>query len=173
WSRVTGVEWGGGRGAPGAAGMALVGLEISFLDGARPATVLAQAAPPPAPPPPPPAPEPEAAEPEPAPEPDRDGDGIADRADACPDEPETVNGVEDADGCPDVGEFVVENDRIVLEETVLFDVNRARVKHSGQRVLAAIAALSRQHPEGARMLAEGHADVRGTAGCDDWLSRHR
>src|SRR5262249_25373007 len=173
WSRVTGVESPAGPMDPGAATIALVGLEISFLDGARPATVLAQAAPPPAPPPPPPAPEPEAAEPEPAPEPDRDGDGIADRADACPDEPETVNGVEDADGCPDVGEFVVENDRIVLEETVLFDVNRARVKHSGQRVLAAIAALWRQHPEWTRMIVEGHADVRGTDEFNDWLSRTR
>ena len=32
---------------------------------------------------------------------DRDGDGIPDRLDKCPDQPETVNGVEDADGCPE------------------------------------------------------------------------
>ena len=32
---------------------------------------------------------------------DRDGDGIVDSQDACPDEPETVNGWDDADGCPD------------------------------------------------------------------------
>jgi len=32
---------------------------------------------------------------------DRDGDGIPDEDDACPDEPETLNGFEDEDGCPD------------------------------------------------------------------------
>jgi OOP family OmpA-OmpF porin len=32
---------------------------------------------------------------------DSDGDGIPDRLDACPDEPETVNGVSDDDGCPE------------------------------------------------------------------------
>ncbi|MCA9568936.1 MAG: hypothetical protein KC656_13900, partial [Myxococcales bacterium] len=32
---------------------------------------------------------------------DRDGDGIVDALDACPDGPETLNGFEDADGCPD------------------------------------------------------------------------
>ena len=32
---------------------------------------------------------------------DRDGDGIPDRLDACPDEPETFNGVADDDGCPE------------------------------------------------------------------------
>jgi hypothetical protein len=34
--------------------------------------------------------------------PDEDGDGIEDSADACPSEPETRNGFQDADGCPDV-----------------------------------------------------------------------
>lgn len=32
---------------------------------------------------------------------DRDGDGIADDIDECPDEPETINDYNDADGCPD------------------------------------------------------------------------
>ncbi len=32
---------------------------------------------------------------------DSDGDGIPDRLDACPNEPETVNGVSDDDGCPE------------------------------------------------------------------------
>src|SRR5262249_30331218 len=38
---------------------------------------------------------------------DRDGDGVPDATDQCPDDPETVNGVEDQDGCPDQGAFVV------------------------------------------------------------------
>jgi outer membrane protein OmpA-like peptidoglycan-associated protein len=32
---------------------------------------------------------------------DTDGDGLGDRDDACPEEPEDVDGFEDADGCPD------------------------------------------------------------------------
>ncbi|HLU65873.1 MAG TPA: OmpA family protein [Kofleriaceae bacterium] len=35
------------------------------------------------------------------PERDSDGDGIADADDQCPDQPETANGHEDEDGCPD------------------------------------------------------------------------
>jgi len=37
------------------------------------------------------------------PAPDRDGDTMEDVADKCPDEPETFNGVDDEDGCPDQG----------------------------------------------------------------------
>lgn len=53
-------------------------------------------------------------EPRRAPPRDRDGDGIVDRDDACDDEPETVNGFEDDDGCPDVadrdGDGIVDDD---------------------------------------------------------------
>jgi OOP family OmpA-OmpF porin len=39
--------------------------------------------------------------PVPVAETDRDGDGISDKKDKCPGEPETLNGFQDADGCPD------------------------------------------------------------------------
>jgi hypothetical protein len=35
---------------------------------------------------------------------DYDGDGINDSTDKCPTRPETTNGFQDADGCPDVVE---------------------------------------------------------------------
>ncbi|RLM53502.1 hypothetical protein DVK02_13550 [Halobellus sp. Atlit-31R] len=35
---------------------------------------------------------------------DYDSDGISDSADKCPTRPETKNGFQDADGCPDVVE---------------------------------------------------------------------
>ena len=35
---------------------------------------------------------------------DYDGDGIPDASDECPTRPETENGFEDSDGCPDVVE---------------------------------------------------------------------
>ena len=34
-------------------------------------------------------------------DPDNDGDGMLDGDDQCKDQPETVNGFEDEDGCPD------------------------------------------------------------------------
>jgi hypothetical protein len=34
--------------------------------------------------------------------PGSDGDGILDSTDACPNEPENINGFEDGDGCPDI-----------------------------------------------------------------------
>ena len=105
--------------------------------------------------------------------PDRDGDGIADADDRCPDEAEVVNGVDDRDGCPDTGPFVVIDDRIVLEERVLFDVNRARIKSSGRKIIGAIAAMISEHPEWAQVSIEGHADIRGKADFNDWLSDTR
>jgi outer membrane protein OmpA-like peptidoglycan-associated protein len=104
---------------------------------------------------------------------DRDGDGIFDRDDRCPDEPETVNGVDDRDGCADHGLFVVETGRIVLEERVLFDVNRARVKNAARPVIEAIAAAIAVHPEWTHLTIEGHADVRGPDRFNDWLSSTR
>ncbi|EPA05570.1 hypothetical protein BG20_I0432 [Candidatus Nitrosarchaeum limnium BG20] len=33
---------------------------------------------------------------------DTDNDGIPDSSDSCPNDPETINGFQDSDGCPDV-----------------------------------------------------------------------
>ncbi len=107
------------------------------------------------------------------PDPDNDQDDILDVDDACPDEPEIVNGVDDADGCPDEGLIQLLDDRIVLEERVLFDFERARVKHAARPVLDAIVELVRQHPEWALMRVDGHADVRGDAEFNRRLSERR
>lgn len=107
------------------------------------------------------------------PDPDNDRDDILDVDDACPDEPEVVNGVDDADGCPDEGLIQLLDDRIVLEERVLFDFERARVKHAARPVLDAIVELVRQHPEWALMRVDGHADVRGDAEFNRRLSERR
>ncbi len=107
------------------------------------------------------------------PDEDNDKDGILDVDDSCPMEPETVNGVRDDDGCPDEGLIVMRDDRIVLEERVLFDVQRARVKSSAKPVLEAIVALWQQHPEWSKVRIEGHADVRGDAAFNLELSERR
>jgi outer membrane protein OmpA-like peptidoglycan-associated protein len=107
------------------------------------------------------------------PDPDNDGDGILDVDDKCPLDAEVVNGVDDEDGCPDEGLFQVIEDRIILEEKVLFDTNRARVKHAGRPVLKAIIQFWAQHPEWEMVIIEGHADERGTDKYNQWLSETR
>ncbi len=107
------------------------------------------------------------------PDPDNDNDGILDADDSCPIEMEIINGIGDEDGCPDQGLIEMINDRVVLEERVLFDFERARVKHAAQPVIAAIAELVRQHPEWDSMRIEGHADIRGDAEYNRRLSERR
>jgi outer membrane protein OmpA-like peptidoglycan-associated protein len=107
------------------------------------------------------------------PEPDRDRDGIADAVDKCPDEPEVVNGIDDSDGCPDQGVIQMVDNRIVLDATVLFDQDRARVRTAARAHLTAIVTLWHQHPEWERMIIEGHTDARGPDRYNDWLSAER
>jgi outer membrane protein OmpA-like peptidoglycan-associated protein len=107
------------------------------------------------------------------PDPDNDGDEILDADDRCPLDAEIVNGVEDTDGCPDEGLIALVDDRIVLDETVLFDVERARVKSTARPVLNAIVTLVSQHPEWTRLRIEGHADTRGDATFNQELSERR
>jgi outer membrane protein OmpA-like peptidoglycan-associated protein len=107
------------------------------------------------------------------PDPDNDDDGILDVDDACPLEPEVVNGIDDADGCPDEGLIVMIDDRVVIDEHVLFDFERARVKSAARPVLDAIVELARQHPEWTQLRVEGHADRRGDEEFNLRLSERR
>ncbi len=107
------------------------------------------------------------------PDPDNDGDKIADKDDQCPNQAEVVNGIKDKDGCPDKGLIVLIKDRIILEERVLFDKQRARVKSRARPVLRAIIKLWKQNPKWKSMVIEGHADQRGSAAFNQWLSEER
>jgi outer membrane protein OmpA-like peptidoglycan-associated protein len=104
---------------------------------------------------------------------DNDLDGLLDRDDRCPDAAEIVNGVDDEDGCPDEGLIQFIHDRVVIDERVLFETNRSRVRHRAGPVLAAIAELWRQHPEWDGMRVEGHADARGPEAFNVALSLRR
>lgn len=176
--------------SPGDASIALLGLEVTFFDrDARRAERLVAAAAPAVEPPgdsdgdgiedpddrcPNDAEDPDGFEDaDGCPDLDNDGDRIVDTADKCPLEKETENGVEDSDGCPDQGLFVVIEDRISLDEKILFDTARARVKHTGKTVLSAIAGYVKSHPEFVRISVEGHADERGTDDFNLKLSRSR
>ncbi len=107
------------------------------------------------------------------PEPDNDRDTFLDPDDQCPNEAEVINGNHDYDGCPDEGLIEMRNDRIVLEERVLFDFERARVRTAARPILTAIAKLFELHPEWIKIRIEGHADTRGDAQYNLELSQRR
>jgi len=151
--------------SPDDARLVLVGLEVALFDREAKAAqrlVVARAA----------RPQRVAAAPAPVVA-DSDGDRILDTADACPNQAEVENGVDDKDGCPDVGLFEVVNDRINLDERVLFGTNRARVSHRGRKVLAAISSYLAEHPEFTQVQVEGHADERGSDEYNMDLSKRR
>lgn len=77
------------------------------------------------------------------------------------------------DGCPISEHVMMFEDRIVLDERVLFDFNRARVRSSGRDVIADIAKMWRAHPEWHRITIEGHTDVRGSDTYNQNLSKRR
>ena len=99
----------------------------------------------------------------------RDQDRVIEREVGC---------VADAPGCPSTPvelaeDIVIKDDRIVLEERVLFPFDRARVRPGGREVLARLVKVWNAHPEWIRMTIEGHADVRGTDAYNQWLSEER
>jgi len=88
---------------------------------------------------------------------DRDGDGIADVDDKCPDEPETYNGHDDVDGCPDRARVIVASTRIEVLEQVYF--KRGSDAHAGRSlpIVDAIAATLRGNPDIRKVEIGGHA----------------
>ncbi|HEY6877112.1 MAG TPA: OmpA family protein [Polyangiales bacterium] len=104
---------------------------------------------------------------------DNDRDGVLDKDDQCPLEPETLNGERDDDGCPDQGLIVMQDDRVLLQERLLFDTNSARIKKSAEPILRAIVKLQSQHPEWTKVRIEGHADQRGDTKFNQELSERR
>lgn len=123
----------------------------------------------PAPPSPAPAPRaaptatPIASAPAPAPVPppdgDLDGDKIADSIDKCPTEPETYNGIEDEDGCPDHATVMIttSNPPAIIDR-VTFEKGSTKVLPSATAILEEVAAVMKAHPEVELVQLEGHAD---------------
>ena len=107
--------------------------------------------------------------------PDGDGDGIADGKDACPTQPETRNGVDDDDGCPDTDnrKVGVTGQAIFVLEQVLFDTNKATIRKESFALLDEVAKVFADHPEIKRVLVEGHTDDVGNDKANLTLSDNR
>jgi len=110
------------------------------------------------------------------PDPDNDHDGVPDALDKCPNEKETINGIDDDDGCPDEGEGqteVIENVKIEIKATVLFETSKATIKEQSKTLLDQVALQMLAHAEIKRLRIEGHTDSVGPADDNLYLSQDR
>ncbi len=72
---------------------------------------------------------------------DSDGDTMTDGKDKCPNEPETINGVNDEDGCPDKGpvNVFVENDGLRVLGAITFHSGSDAITAEGESLLKQVA----------------------------------
>jgi outer membrane protein OmpA-like peptidoglycan-associated protein len=85
-----------------------------------------------------------------------------DKDDKCPNEPETYNGFEDEDGCPDKGRVIVHKGRIEILDKIYFETDKAIIKPVSYPILNAIAATMQGNPQILQIEIQGHADERGS-----------
>jgi OmpA-OmpF porin, OOP family len=94
---------------------------------------------------------------------DPDGDNVA-QLDKCPTEPESVNGFEDEDGCPDkLPEVVVDikKQELRCDAKILFAKDRADIASASAELVGNVAQALKDHPEIQFVEVAGHADVSG------------
>ena len=83
--------------------------------------------------------------------------------DKCPNEPETRNGVDDDDGCPDSGgQVAIAGGKIELPEQIQFETGKATHRRAARR-RCSIASPSKlkANPQVKRIRIEGHTDDVG------------
>jgi outer membrane protein OmpA-like peptidoglycan-associated protein len=89
---------------------------------------------------------------------DGDGDGVPDPDDKCPDVPETRNGYEDDDGCPDLAVETPPNDVGRIVDRIAFAYDSADLKPVSFPMLDGIAVVLKLQPQQFPLVAlEGHA----------------
>ena len=105
------------------------------------------------------------------PDPDPDHDGISGAADQCPDKPETVNGFEDADGCPDtLPEKVKKYSGVV--PGIEFDLGRATIRPASRATLDEAGAVLKEYAA-LHISIAGHTDNIGDRAKNVELSQQR
>ena len=105
---------------------------------------------------------------------DRDQDGVFDEEDACPDVPGVRTIDPRTNGCPPASDSVrVEQDRILFDEIILYDLDSPRVKHASWGIIKKLAEFMNATPEILEVSIEGHADATGGEEHNLRLSRER
>lgn len=107
---------------------------------------------------------------------DSDGDTIVDDIDQCPYEPETFNGYQDEDGCPDSdpdAKVELAEGKINIKEQVFFETSKAVIKSESFDLLNQVAQLLIDNPHIGNVTVEGHTDSRGKYKLNMKLSQDR
>jgi outer membrane protein OmpA-like peptidoglycan-associated protein len=105
------------------------------------------------------------------PAPDLDPDGVLGASDQCPDKPETWNGFQDDDGCPD--ELPVDLAALVgTLRGINFAFMSDRITPGSRPSLDHAATVMRTYPS-IRVEIQGHTDSEGEAAVNEQVSRRR
>lgn len=108
---------------------------------------------------------------------DEDDDGVGDEDDACPAQPELINGVDDGDGCPDVGPLGVQlasgGARLAFDGAIHFRTNDGAVLPESEALVKLLAQTLRDNPHLGVIRVEVHSDSRGTAEYNLQLTKDR
>lgn len=90
---------------------------------------------------------------------DNDGDGLENPVDQCPNDPESRNGYEDADGCPD--EVPPELTQLAgIMEGITFDTDKDTIKPASKATIDSAVDVMKRYPD-IRVLVTGHTDSQG------------
>ena len=103
--------------------------------------------------------------------PDEDKDGIPDKLDKCPSDPETKNGYQDEDGCPDTLPKKVKRFKGIMRG-ITFQWNSAVIQKRSYSTLDAAVKVIKEYPS-LRIQIRGHADDTGTEQINKELSKKR
>jgi outer membrane protein OmpA-like peptidoglycan-associated protein len=107
---------------------------------------------------------------------DNDQDTIPDKVDRCPNDKEVFNQFQDEDGCPDEAQpqrVVVEKTRIKINDTILFDYNKATIRQESYGLMDEIARVILDNPQITKIRVEGHTDSDGNDAYNLKLSQAR
>ena len=105
------------------------------------------------------------------PDPDPDHDGVLNESDKCPDQPETVNGFQDDDGCPDELPEAVKRFSGTMQG-IEFEFGQATIRPVSYAVLDKAAETLVQYPD-LKISIVGHTDNVGAHDHNVELSRKR
>lgn len=105
------------------------------------------------------------------PDPDADHDGVLSPEDHCPTQPETKNGYEDSDGCPDEVPEVVKKFTGVIQG-IEFDRGKETIRPVSTPTLDAALKVLTDYPK-LRVMISGHTDTDGSRETNIDLSKRR